>query len=178
VSASSWAGFILTAAGTIAAIGAIVNRRLHRRIVTFCVSLVVLAVGIAILSSVHHPGSGSGSGSGSIPSASPFTTSSNASCTFLAGSVTLCHSNNPLVTADFANYSNYAGCTFDEELDWGDGSQTQQFVVHGGSASPVFLASHGYGGPGTYEITLRSTPSQGCPVTLAPENFFFTLLNQ
>jgi len=89
----------------------------------------------------------------------------------------MCHSNNPLVAVDFANNSNYTGCTFDEELDWGDGDQTQQFAVQGGSEGAVFLARHVYGHPGTYEITLASTPSQGCPVTLDTEMFFFTLLN-
>jgi hypothetical protein len=50
MSTAGWAGFIVALAGAIAAIGAIVSKKWHRGIATFCIFLIALGSLIAILS--------------------------------------------------------------------------------------------------------------------------------
>jgi hypothetical protein len=82
-----------------------------------------------------------------------------ASCTFISGSETVCSSHNPQITVDFLMAVNGTGCTYDDQLQWGDDSAAQGITLPGGPVGKYFLASHTYTEPGTYSIQVTGTAS-------------------
>jgi hypothetical protein len=96
-----------------------------------------------------------------------------ASCSFLYGSVMTCSSYNSRVIVNFLS-TDTTGCTFYDEVQWGDGSAPQDVTLDGGSTGSIFLASHNYTSPGTYSINVSGTISGPC--SGGPATFNFTLL--
>src|ERR1700676_2801054 len=89
-------------------------------------------------------------------------------CKFLVGSVDTCSSHDSQVTVDFLSAGNTTGCTFNMELQWGDGSVVQEAPLSGGPVGSYFLANHTYAAPGTYVIQETGTATGVCstfPVT-------------
>jgi hypothetical protein len=97
-----------------------------------------------------------------------------APCKFLTGSVNTCSSRNPRIIVDATNEADSTNCTFNIELQWGDGSEVQSVSISGGPVGAYLLASHTYKSPGTYVIQGTGTGSGECSVVSA--TYYFTLL--
>jgi hypothetical protein len=97
-----------------------------------------------------------------------------APCKFLTGSVNTCSSHNPQIIVDATNEGDSTNCSFNIELQWGDGSEVRSVPISGGPVGAYFLASHTYKSPGTYVIQGTGTGSGECSVV--PATYYFTLL--
>jgi hypothetical protein len=103
----------------------------------------------------------------------PFSKSAT-ECVFAYQQTTTCSSTDPTVQVNFVNQENDPGCTFDAQVNWGDGSPLQNVSVPGGAPGAVFLAQHEYSGAGEYSIAVDGSSSAGCPVSFGRASFSFT----
>jgi hypothetical protein len=94
-------------------------------------------------------------------------------CVFLASKDLVCTSSNPEVALEANNQSSTVGCSFSDQVSWGDGSQ-QTFNYKGALPGPFFLGNHTYYQKSTYIITVQATVTFGSCST-SGANFTFTL---
>jgi len=84
-----------------------------------------------------------------------------------------CASSNPEVTLDDSFDVSTYGCTFNYQINWGDGSPIQSINFTGGSAGAFFVANHTYDSKGTFAIHLNDTVTYGQCSTI-PADYTFT----
>jgi hypothetical protein len=107
-------------------------------------------------------------------------TSYAAPCVFSDAGPPDCQSTDPLVT-DEATTQGASGCTFSDNIDWGDGSPVQTVDFTGSGPLETFpIAEYTYSTPGTYSITASapvgiSGPCEGG--VGSGDNYQFTLLS-
>ena len=105
----------------------------------------------------------------------------SAPCVFW-GAAHACESSNPNVTLEVINEHETSLCTFHEGWTWGDGSAAGEATLRGSvEGSRQLLASHTYGQPGTYAISVTGyvmAEESGLEYTCEapPEEYKFTLL--
>jgi hypothetical protein len=88
-----------------------------------------------------------------------------------------CQSTDPQLTADFDNTFDTSACTFTFSIDWGDGSQAEQYTVDGqAQTGDIFAANHTYQATQTQTYTITVTPvSTTGPCGEIGGTFTFTL---
>jgi hypothetical protein len=86
MSALGWAGFFVTLAGALAAVGAIASKNWHGPIAVVCVSLIVLGLCFAILGGIHFASPSHGPTAGGPLSSPPATGSRTAGSPALSSS--------------------------------------------------------------------------------------------
>jgi RHS repeat-associated protein len=73
-----------------------------------------------------------------------------------------CGSFSPAVSLVLVSDGDTSGCSFDVDLDWGDGSSTEQTLAGGPDGSPLGTLDHTYADdPGSYPVSWTSTVSAG-----------------
>jgi hypothetical protein len=113
----------------------------------------------------------------SAPSATaPSSAATGSMCAFIVGHATSCDSTNPQVQV-YANFlDDTTGCSFVRNIDWGDGTTSEDIVVHGGPAGPKFVDNHTYSAPGSYTIFFGGEVTHG-DCTIGTPTFHFKLLS-
>jgi hypothetical protein len=81
-------------------------------------------------------------------------------CVLLEPDQVDCTSSNPEVTLEGENIGDTSGCTFSDQIIWGDGSQ-QSVQFPGANGTPSFVANHTYEQQGTFSITAIPTVVSG-----------------
>jgi hypothetical protein len=105
-------------------------------------------------------------------SSRPAPSPAGSQCVFLYPDQLNCTSSDPEITLEGDFTDDTTGCTFVDQVDWGDGSPVQAFDIAGGPAGPVFVSHHTYQQEGTFAITLNATVIAG-PCTAFPGNYSF-----
>lgn len=99
--------------------------------------------------------------SASRPVTGPSSAVAKSTCSFVVGGATTCDSDNPHVKVYVYFSDNTSGCTFARDIDWGDGTSSNNIVIQGGPAGPKFVDSHTYSAPGSYTIFLGGRVTHG-----------------
>ncbi len=103
----------------------------------------------------------------SQPNSPPPTTTSvpSAQCVLLEPDQTYCRSSDATVILEAQNNGDTSGCTFSDEISWGDGSE-QTVQLQGADNVPEVVASHTYEQLGGYGISDAVTVVSGdCTAT-------------
>ncbi len=96
-------------------------------------------------------------------------------CVLEAFVVNDCSSTDPVVTLNANFEGNATGCTFQWDIDWGDGTPVQLVTVPGGPAGPALMGMHTYAARGSYTITATDAGvTGGC--SEFGDTYQFTLL--
>jgi hypothetical protein len=114
--------------------------------------------------SPQQPSSPTSPGTGpSLPPSPPPTTPSvpSAQCVLLEPDQTYCRSSDPTVVLETENVGDTSGCTFSDQISWGDGSPLQTVQYQGADNVPEVVANHTYEQPGAYGITANPTVVDG-----------------
>jgi hypothetical protein len=114
------------------------------------------------------------------PSSSPTTAPSppptppvpSAQCVLLEPNQTYCRSSDPTVILEAENIGDTSGCTFSDQISWGDGSPQQTVQFQGADNVPEVVASHTYQQLGGYGITDTVTVVSG-DCTSTPGEYTF-----
>jgi hypothetical protein len=149
----------------------------------------VMAVGVtvAVTSCSSHPPNAQGHpvSPPSIPSTaastlrpvtSPPSVAVESTCSFVVGGAAICDSKNPQVKVYVDFSDDTSGCTFVRDIDWGDGTSSENIVIQGGPAGPKFVDRHTYSAPGSYTIFLGGKVTQGNCIIRTP-TFRFEFLS-
>jgi serine/threonine protein kinase len=97
-------------------------------------------------------------------------------CSLVVDHTTSCESTNPKVQVYGYYIDNTSGCTYVRDIDWGDGTKSENVIVPGGPAGPKFEGSHTYSAPGSYTIYFGGHVQGNC--TIATPTFHFKLLSR
>ena len=124
---------------------------------------------------VPKPGSGyNGSGYDCAFTSSPSPQPTAKQCVFLLPNQVNCTSSNPQITLEAENIGDTSGCTFSDQIIWGDGSQ-QTVKYPGANNQPEIVANHTYQQKGTFSITVNPTVlSGGCSSISASYKFTYS----
>ncbi len=72
-----------------------------------------------------------------------------------------CQSTNPAVAFSVISNGDSSGCTFEDNIDWGDGTTTTQAVAGGPDGSVLATFTHTYTLPNVYTINWSSSVTSG-----------------
>ena len=86
-----------------------------------------------------------------------------------------CQSLNPRVALDIDYWGDASACVFTWNVNWGDGTASDDLIVTGPPDGEELLVSHSYQAQGTYPISVTGSESTG-DCTLVPFTATFTLL--
>jgi hypothetical protein len=163
----------------------------NRFLVPLIVTIVGGVIAAAMVAALHIGGtsggggsSGGGGGGGggggyspaagsTSPAADPGTSNSVSpkACVFLYPYQT-CTSSNGKVYVDENNTSSTAGCTFNFQIDWGDGLYSSVPITGGSTPGTFTLADHFYKYSGTYTITESASVTSGsCTLSATSSSF-------
>jgi hypothetical protein len=152
---------------------------MDKPIVALVVGVAAAVIAALIVAFLHIGGSSGGSNPTSAasqqdanktqPSSSPSSVGGagtpaplpTSQCVFLWPNQLNCASSDPEITLEGDYTSSTVGCTWSDQVNWGDGSPDQTFNVPGGPAGPVFISDHTYHQKGTFSITLIPTVVSG-----------------
>ena len=84
-----------------------------------------------------------------------------------------CESTDPTISVLFNSFSSTSGCTFNLNINWGDGSSIQNVLFVGGPEGLSELAGHTYSAPDVYTITVTGEVASG-PCYFDAGTFTFT----
>ena len=93
-------------------------------------------------------------------------------CVLLLPNQVDCTSSNAEVTLEAENIGDTSGCTFSDQVTWGDGSQ-QTVQYQGANGVPTVVATHTYQQNGTYSVTATPSVLSG-PCTSSNGSYTFT----
>jgi serine/threonine protein kinase len=96
-------------------------------------------------------------------------------CSFVVQHTTSCESTNSKVQVYGYFIGNTSACTFVRDIDWGDGTKSDNVIIPGGPAGPKYEDSHTYSKPGSYAIYLGGYVRGNC--TIATPTFHFMISN-
>jgi serine/threonine protein kinase len=95
-------------------------------------------------------------------------------CSFVVGGPTSCDSTNPQVRLSVNFGNDTSGCSFVRNINWGDGTSSDDVIVQGGPAGPKFVTAHTYSTPGSYTIYFGGEVTQGdCNIVTPTLQFTF-----
>jgi RNA polymerase sigma factor (sigma-70 family) len=98
-------------------------------------------------------------------------------CSFVVQHTTNCASTNPKVQVYGFFGANASRCTFVRDIDWGDGTNSDNVVIPGGPPGPKYEDSHTYSAPGSYAIYFGGhVEGAGCNIVI--QTFHFKLLSK
>jgi RNA polymerase sigma factor (sigma-70 family) len=98
-------------------------------------------------------------------------------CSFVVDHTTSCESTNPEVQVYGFFNDNASRCTFVRDIDWGDGTKSDNVVIPGGPAGPKYEDSHTYSASGSYAIYFGGyVRGAGCSISI--QTFHFKLLSK
>jgi RNA polymerase sigma factor (sigma-70 family) len=106
----------------------------------------------------------------------PSSAAAGSVCSFMVQHTANCESTNPNVKAYGFFTGNTSGCTFVRDIDWGDGTKSDNVMIPGGPPGPKYEDSHTYTAPGSYTIYFGGYVRGNC--TIATPTWHFKLLSK
>jgi hypothetical protein len=94
-------------------------------------------------------------------------------CSFVVDHTTSCESANPKVQVYGYFVGNTSGCTYVRDINWGDGTKSDNVIIPGGPAGPKYEDSHTYSASGSYAIYFGGHVLGGCTISI--QTFHFKL---